>query len=45
MSAYEFLEERFGYGARCYTSCFYLISRLFPLRAGPFPDGQGHPAP
>ena len=29
MSAYEFLEERFGYGARCYTSCFYLISRLF----------------
>ncbi len=29
MSAYEFLEQRFGYGARCYTACFYLISRLF----------------
>ena len=29
MSAYEYLEERFGYGARFYTSVIYLSSRLF----------------
>ena len=29
MSAYEFLENRFGYGIRFYASFFYLITRLF----------------
>ena len=29
MSAYEFLENRFGHGIRFYASLFYLITRLF----------------
>ncbi|MBN2210015.1 MAG: sodium/solute symporter [Sedimentisphaerales bacterium] len=29
MSAYEFLETRFGYGARCYVSVFFIITHLF----------------
>ncbi len=29
MSAYEFLEQRFGYGTRCYASVIYVIYHLF----------------
>ena len=29
MSAYEFLEQRFGYGTRCYASLIYVLYHLF----------------
>ena len=29
MSAYEFLEQRFGYGTRCYASAIYVVYHLF----------------